>query len=120
MWAGVITHISKTLDKVFGKWSIKLFRMWYFDSNDLDPFLDEDVKTKKTKKHWKFSHKKLAILFFLLFLIGGFIALWVIYGTPSVTDEEGASTSDVMTILLSALVASTLVSHTSSIFKVVS
>ena len=121
MWAGVITHISKTLDKVFGKWSVRLFRIWYHDPKHLDLFMDENAKIKTTKKRFKLSIVKFVVLIVILGIIATAIALWVVYGTPNLSSENGgASSSDVLTISLTTVVGFGLISHINSFFKAVS
>jgi len=118
MWAGVITHISKTLDKIFGKLAIKLFRSWHYKMEDLDPFVEE-AKTNKTDRRWKISILKLIIPLIVMTVVGGFIALWAIYGTPTLSASEGASTTDLMTVFLTAVVGFGVLAHSTSAINAV-
>ena len=103
MWAGVITHISSTLDKVFGEWSIKLFRMRYYKSTHLDPYLDEEAKKIKSKNRWKLYIKNL-VLFLIIFALSGLlIGLWIAYGTTSSVDEVEAFATEVVAISASVV-----------------
>ena len=120
MWAGVLTHISETLDKQIGKWPIRLFRIFHYKTKHLDPYLEEIDDEKIRKERWKFRTTSLVIVFVALVLLGSVIALWAIYGTPKLTASEDVSSTDIATVLLTVGVGFGIIAHSSSVLQVVS
>ena len=59
VWAGVVSRISTEVDQAFGRWSVRLFRMWHYEpERHLDHYLDETDSVAKQhiqqKKSWGF------------------------------------------------------------------
>jgi len=120
LWAGVITHISSTLDEVFGKWSVKFFRAWHCKPDtDLKPFLEERLLSKH-KTPWTLSVRAVVTTIVLICSVGLIILLWSLKGLSSYLPGDGeGNTATAITTMFAAVLGIKVATHIGDIFSMV-
>jgi len=94
VWAGIATRIATEVDQAFGRWAIKLFRMWHWKPNKhLDLYLDDLPKKEvenPPKGRWRGNTcADYLELIIVLLLIAIFILCWVFFGVPGMPSASG-------------------------------
>ncbi|CAK8678317.1 unnamed protein product [Clavelina lepadiformis] len=126
LWAGVITHITNTIDCIFGKWAVKIFRAWHYKpERHLDVYLDEtsededDDGGKYHAESWECPSPRVFLIPVLVVaLIATALTLWLVFGIPSLSPLGATSSIDITTVVATSAVGLGIGLKLNDLFKV--
>uniref|UniRef100_H2Z441 Uncharacterized protein n=1 Tax=Ciona savignyi TaxID=51511 RepID=H2Z441_CIOSA len=107
LWAGIITHISRSIDEAFGKWAVKIFRTWHYTPDlHLKPYLNTPKPgQKQAESGWKIAKWSSYIVPVLgLLLMALVVYCFVSFGIPDLTPISEAASEDIATTAVTAAV----------------
>nr|XP_002125032.1 NTPase KAP family P-loop domain-containing protein 1-like [Ciona intestinalis] len=123
LWAGVITHISTTIDEIFGKWAVKIFRTWHYKPEiDLKPYLEPPKSYQKsTSSGWKLARMSSFIVpILVMLLVITAVVCFTMFGLPNFGDIGAGSDKDIVTTVVASVLGLGFAVKVVDVFKMVS
>uniref|UniRef100_H2XTJ4 KAP NTPase domain-containing protein n=1 Tax=Ciona intestinalis TaxID=7719 RepID=H2XTJ4_CIOIN len=114
LWAGVITHISTTIDEIFGKWAVKIFRTWHYKP-------PPKSYQKSTSSGWKLARMSSFIVpILVMLLVITAVVCFTMFGLPNFGDIGAGSDKDIVTTVVASVLGLGFAVKVVDVFKMVS